>query len=53
MGLINAFGMFWDRGWVKWQSSMPRLLGMQQLGSEPVNFTDQSGVYVLYDGSPG
>lgn len=51
MGLINAFGMFWDRSWVKWRSSMPKLLGVQQLGSEPVNFTDQSGVYVLYDSS--
>ena len=51
MGLINAFGMFWDRDWVKWRSTMPNLLGVQQLGSEPVNFTDQSGVYVLYDGS--
>ena len=51
MGLINAFGMFWDRNRVQWKSSMPRLLGVQQSGSEPVNFTEQAGVYVLYDGS--
>lgn len=50
MGLINALGMFWDRGWVKWHPPC-RGCYMQQLGSEPVNFTDQSGVYVLYDGS--
>jgi transcriptional regulator with XRE-family HTH domain len=51
MGLINAFGMFWDRNRVQWKPSMPRLLGVQQSGSEPVNFTEQAGVYVLYDGS--
>ena len=28
---------------------MPRLLGVQQTGSTPVNFTEQVGVYVLYD----
>ena len=46
MGLINAFGMFWDRDRVQWKSTMPRLLGVQQSGSEPVNFTEQAGVYV-------
>jgi len=51
MGLINAFGMFWDRNSVRWRASMPHLLGVQQSGSEPVNFTTQAGVYVLYDGS--
>lgn len=49
MGLINAFGMFWSRSQVAWQSRMPRLLGVQQTGSTPVNFTEQAGVYVLYD----
>jgi hypothetical protein len=29
---------------------MPLLLGVQQSGSEPVNFTAQAGVYLLYDG---
>ena len=50
MGLINAFGMFWSRDRVKWKTSMPRLLGVQQSGSKQVNFTEQVGVYVLYDG---
>ncbi|MGO9156650.1 winged helix-turn-helix domain-containing protein [Mycobacterium sp.] len=49
MGLINAFGMFWSRDQVNWKTTMPRLLGVQQSGSKPVNFTDQAGVYVLYD----
>jgi hypothetical protein len=50
MGLINAFGMFWSRERVQWRTSMPRLLGVQQSGSAPVNFTAQAGVYLLYDG---
>ncbi|MEO3757305.1 HTH domain-containing protein [Mycobacterium sp. B14F4] len=49
MGLINAFGMFWSRDAVYWKTTMPRLLGVQQSGSTPVNFTEQAGVYVLYD----
>jgi len=49
MGLINAFGMFWSREGVYWKTTMPRLLGVQQSGSTPVNFTEQAGVYVLYD----
>lgn len=51
MGLINAFGMFWSRDRVYWKTNMPHLLGVQQAGSAPVNFTKQAGVYVLYDGS--
>ncbi|AGB21655.1 hypothetical protein Mycsm_01236 [Mycobacterium sp. JS623] len=51
MGLINAFGMFWDRDAVSWSTRRPRLLGVQQSGSAPVDFAAQVGVYVLYDGS--
>jgi hypothetical protein len=51
MGLINAFGMFWDREQVRWKPSMPKLLGVQQSGSASVNFTAQAGVYILYDRS--
>lgn len=51
MGLINALGMFWDRDRVFWRPNMPRLLGVQQSGSTPVNFTAEAGVYVLHDGS--
>nr|WP_207384095.1 winged helix-turn-helix domain-containing protein [Mycolicibacterium komanii]CRL77966.1 hypothetical protein CPGR_04978 [Mycolicibacterium komanii] len=49
MGLINAFGMFWDRDRVRWTARMAKLLGAQQSGSTPVNFTAQAGVYILYD----
>jgi len=47
-GFINAFGMYWKRASVLWTSS-PRLLGQQQLGSKPVNFCDEIGVYLLHD----
>lgn len=49
-GLINAFGMFWEREAIMW-SNAPQLLGQQQVGSLPVNFCEQIGVYLLYDGS--
>lgn len=48
-GLINAFGMYWSRANVLWTST-PRILGQQQLGSTPVDFCNQRGVYLLHDG---
>lgn len=48
-GLINAFGMYWARSQVLW-SAMPRILGQQQPGSNPVDFCGQRGVYLLHDG---
>jgi len=48
-GLINAFGMYWTRANVLWAAT-PRILGQQQLGSKPVDFCSQRGVYLLYDG---
>jgi hypothetical protein len=48
-GLINAFGMYWARAQVLWSSS-PKILGQQQPGSSPVDFTGQRGVYLLHDG---
>ncbi|WP_395369832.1 HTH domain-containing protein [Komagataeibacter diospyri] len=49
-GLINAFGMFWERNWITW-STTPKLLGQQQIGALSVDFFKQIGVYLLYDGS--
>ncbi len=46
--VISSFGMFWRRHAVEWTSS-PRLLGMQSMGSTPVDFNRQRGVYLLYD----
>lgn len=51
MGLINAFGMFWRRTEVDWRTRTPRLLGVQQSGSQQVDFATQAGVYLLYDGN--
>lgn len=47
-GLVSAFGMFWDRTKVVW-SAQPKILGQQQAGSNPVDFGDQRGVYLLHD----
>ena len=47
-GFINAFGMYWSRDKVDW-SARPRVLGQQQRGSTPVDFSEQRGVYLLHD----
>jgi hypothetical protein len=40
--------MYWARNSIVW-SANPSLLGQQQSGAKPVNFTNQRGVYLLYD----
>ena len=47
--IISSFGMFWRREAVEWVST-PKLLGMQQIGAEAVDFNKQTGIYLLYDG---
>ena len=47
-GLVNAFGMFWDRAKVFWEPQ-PSILGQQQTNSRPVDFCEQKGVYLLHD----
>ena len=47
--VFTAFGMFWRRESVEW-SRNPNLLGMQQIGATPVDFNNQRGIYLLYDG---
>jgi hypothetical protein len=47
--IISSFGMFWRKGDVEWKHT-PKLLGMQQIGATPVDFCNQLGVYLLYDG---
>ena len=47
--IVSSFGMFWRKDAVEWIPS-PNLLGMQQIGAEPVNFCKQLGIYLLYDG---
>jgi hypothetical protein len=48
MGVINAFGMYWKREAVLW-TTVPKILGQQQLGASPVDFSGQRGVYLLHD----
>lgn len=48
-GIIRAFGMYWRRSLVHWSAS-PRLYGIQQQGATRVDFAEQKGVYLLYDG---
>ncbi len=48
-GIVTSFGMFWRRSFVQW-STQARLLGVQQMGAEPVDFCNQIGIYLLYDG---
>jgi len=47
--VINAFGIYWSRNLVYWKTN-PDLLGIQQVGATEVNFKDQRGIYLLYDG---
>jgi hypothetical protein len=47
--VISSFGMFWRRDAVEWLST-PKILGMQQIGANPVDFYNQLGMYLLYDG---
>ncbi len=47
--IVSSFGMFWRRDAVEWTAT-PKLLGMQQIGATPVDFNQQLGIYLLYDG---
>jgi hypothetical protein len=47
--IITSLGMFWRRDAVDWGSN-PKVLGMQRIGSTPVDFCNQLGIYLLYDG---
>lgn len=46
--IVSSFGMFWRRDFVDWCSTS-RILGMQQIGAESVDFNNQIGIYLLYD----
>lgn len=47
--IITSFGMFWRRDYVNWASN-PKLLGVQQVGAAAVDYSQQIGIYLLYDG---
>jgi len=48
-GLIQAFGMYWERSAVHWQAAT-QLLGRYDRKSKTVDFANQTGVYLLFDG---
>ena len=48
--IVSSFGMFWRREEVEWKSSANlELLGAQRGEADPVNFSQQIGLYLLYD----
>lgn len=47
--VISSFGMYWRRSAVEWVQT-PKVLGMQEIGADPVDFSQQLGIYLLYDG---
>jgi hypothetical protein len=47
-GIVQAFGMYWQRENVLWSTS-PSLLGLQNQDADVVDFCDQRGVYLLHD----
>lgn len=47
--IIQAFGMFWQKGSVNWTSTSS-LWGKQQIGAQRVDFKNQKGVYLLHYG---
>ena len=47
--ILTSFGMFWRRINVEWKPT-PQLLGTQETGAISVDFCEQRGLYLLYDG---
>ena len=47
--IVACFGMFWERDPICWRTT-PQIWGLQYTGSDPVDFCNQVGVYLLYDG---
>lgn len=47
-GIINSYGIYWNRDLVHWKS-YPNLLGIQTQGASEVNFQAQIGIYLLHD----
>jgi hypothetical protein len=47
--IVTSFGMFWRKEAIEWKAK-PKILGMQQIGTTAVDFYEQLGIYLLYDG---
>lgn len=46
--IVEALGVYWNRAQTLWKPN-PDILGVQQIGAVPVNFSHQIGVYLLHD----
>lgn len=49
-GIIRAFGMYWLRDSVEWNSN-PKIYGAEREGLARIDFSSQRGIYFLLDGS--
>ena len=51
---VCAYGLYWDRAEVNWNPGRGRqrggLRGLAGDGSAPVDFSNQAGIYILYNG---
>jgi len=47
--IISSFGMFWRRKEIAW-NSQSKILGMQGIGADTIDFSKQIGIYLLYSG---
>lgn len=48
--IVKCVGMYWHQSKVLWKTK-PKLLGQQQQGSKSIDFSEQIGIYLLYDRS--
>ena len=46
---ISAYGLYWEREKVKWNGAATKLMGRQTPESDPVDFAEQIGVYLLHN----
>ncbi|SDE85307.1 HTH domain-containing protein [Limimaricola pyoseonensis] len=47
-GIVTSIGMYWRATEVDWKRA-PKLMGKQQEDSDPIDFCDQVGIYLLHD----
>ena len=48
---VNAYGLHWDRGSVRWQPVRGNLWGYQTEAADHVDFAGQHGIYLLHHGN--
>ena len=48
---VNAYGLHWERGSVRWQLARGNLWGYQTDAADCVDFAGQHGIYLLHHGN--